>query len=121
MHGLQLIGDLIDCRCIPERLTDAELLRAFCLGAVERAGLTPVGHLFHRFAEGAGVTGVVLLAESHLAVHTWPEQRGATLDIYVCNFSGDNSDKARMLERDLIAFFAPGDARSRAIPRGTGA
>ena len=63
------------------------------------AGLAPVGELFHRFPpapgsdEPAGITGVVLLAESHLAVHTWPELGAVTLDVYVCNFGADNSAK----------------------------
>jgi spermidine synthase len=41
-----------------------------------------------------GVTGTVLLAESHLAIHTWPETGSVTIDVYVCNFSADNSGKA---------------------------
>ena len=38
-------------------------------------------------------SGAVLLAESHLAIHTWPERRGVTLDVYVCNFTADNTGK----------------------------
>jgi S-adenosylmethionine/arginine decarboxylase-like enzyme len=49
----------------------------------------------------------VLLAESHLAVHTWPEISGVTIDAYVCNFSDDNSQRAQQLLNQLIAAFAP--------------
>ena len=74
-------------------MTEPAALRATCRAAVAAAGLTAVGELFHRFEPGraptarapAGITGVVLLAESHLAVHTWPELEAATLDVYVCN------------------------------------
>jgi S-adenosylmethionine decarboxylase proenzyme len=118
MQGLQLTGDLFDCRCPSTRLSDADGLREACLGAVSRAGLMPVADLFHRFPGGAGITGVVLLAESHMAVHTWPERNGVTLDIYVCNFGVDNSDKARALERMLIAHFAPAKTRLQALERG---
>jgi len=52
---------------------------------VQAAGLTPVDGVFHRFPLPGGVTGVVLLAESHVAVHTWPERGAVTLDVYVCN------------------------------------
>ena len=46
--------------------------------------MTVVGDSFHQF-EPQGVTGTVLLAESHLAIHTWPEQGFVTIDVYVCN------------------------------------
>jgi S-adenosylmethionine/arginine decarboxylase-like enzyme len=54
----------------------------------------------------AGVTGTVVLAESHLAIHTWPEIGAVTLDVYVCNFSGDNSNRAHALFDEVIARFA---------------
>jgi S-adenosylmethionine/arginine decarboxylase-like enzyme len=78
MHGLHLTADLRGCRGDAALMTDAAALRALCLAAVRAAGLQPVGELFHRFTPSGderqtGVTGVVLLAESHLAVHTWPE------------------------------------------------
>jgi S-adenosylmethionine decarboxylase len=68
-----------------------------------------VGQLFHTFPATAhgpgGVTATVLLAESHLCVHTWPEQRAVTLDVYVCNFGADHSAKARALMDALLALF----------------
>jgi S-adenosylmethionine decarboxylase len=79
---------------------------------VPQAGLRPVGELFHRFDAGGGVTGVVLLAESHLAVHTWPELGAVTIDVYVCNFSGDNSAGPRQLLASLQAAFAPARSNS---------
>jgi S-adenosylmethionine decarboxylase len=98
---------------------------------VQACGLTAVGELFHRFAEpgegratgidtpgGNGITGVVLLAESHLAVHTWPEQGAVTLDVYVCSFSRDNSAAAQDLTSMLIAAFAPRRAARQRWLRG---
>ena len=86
-------------------------LESFCVAACTRHGLTVVGRLFHAFHDAAGkpagVTGTVVLAESHLAVHTWPEVGGVTLDVYVCNFSGDNSRSAHGLFAEVIAAFAP--------------
>jgi S-adenosylmethionine decarboxylase proenzyme len=107
MQGLHLTADLGACRCDAAFMNDEATLRALCVGAVHEAGLTPVGELFHRFAEGGGVTGVVLLAESHLAVHTWPELGGVTIDAYVCNFGADNSVRAQRLMARLIEVFAP--------------
>ncbi len=122
MNGLHLIADLHDCRCTPGFLLDAPGLEAFCVAACTRHGLTVVGRLFHPFrdaaGEPAGVTGTVVLAESHLAVHTWPEVGGVTLDVYVCNFSGDNSARAQALFAEVIAAFAPARLQKKEVARG---
>jgi S-adenosylmethionine/arginine decarboxylase-like enzyme len=84
-----------------------------------------VGELFHRFAPvgagdaaSTGITGVVLLAESHVAVHTWPELGAVTLDVYVCNFGIDNSQRAEALLAVLTAEFAPRSAQRHTLRRG---
>jgi S-adenosylmethionine decarboxylase len=111
MQGLHLTADLRDCLGDALLMTEPSALRALCLAAVNDAGLTPVGELFHHFNapddRQSGITGVVLLAESHLAVHTWPEIGGVTIDAYVCNFSADNSARARRLMDNLVSAFAP--------------
>ena len=57
-----------------------------------------------------GITGTILLAESHLAIHTWPERAGVTLDVYVCNFTADNTGKAEQLFEALEEQNATGSA-----------
>ncbi|WP_300336190.1 S-adenosylmethionine decarboxylase [Accumulibacter sp.] len=59
-----------------------------------------------------------LLAESHLAVHTWPEAKTVTIDLYVCNFSQDNSGVARAAWQRLLAEFAPSRLVQRDLERG---
>lgn len=105
--GLHLLGDLHDCACAAAVMQDPEGLIMACRQAVQAAGLTPVGEAFHHFAPEGGVTGVIILAESHVALHTWPEERYVTLDVFVCNYSADNRPKADMLFAQLIALFAP--------------
>ena len=123
MQGLHLTADLRRCRCAPEWLTDAARLGARCREAVVAAGLQPVGELFHAFAPvadaPAGVTATILLAESHLCVHTWPEMGAVTLDVYVCNFGGDHSAKARALLETLLALFQPEQTTRHALSRGS--
>ena len=92
--GLHLIGDLYGCRGHAGLMTDAPALEAFCKQAVLDAGLTIVGSLFHSFGAGQGATGAVVLAESHLAIHTCPEDALVTLDVYVCYYRGDSSARA---------------------------
>ena len=65
-----------------------------------------------------GATGAVVLAESHLAIHTWPERAEATLDIYVCNVTADNSRKAERLYAELLAALKPGDVLMQRVLRG---
>ena len=133
MHGLHLTADLRDCPLERAAMTDPDALRTLCVDAVRAVGLRPVGELFHRFAAlpGApadargeplvGITGVVLLAESHLAVHTWPEIAAVTLDVYVCNLGGtDNSARAHRLLETLIDAFAPRQVERHALTRGEG-
>ena len=122
MKGLHLTADCYQCRCDAAWLTDAAKLGAFCLEAVGAVGLEAVGQLFHTFPPGAegpgGVTATILLAESHLCVHTWPEQKAVTCDVYVCNFSGDHSAKARGLMFALVNRFQPQWTEQRSLDRG---
>jgi S-adenosylmethionine decarboxylase proenzyme len=115
MNGLHLIGDFTGCRCEPQFLLDGERFRAQCMEMVEASGLCSVGVSLHQF-EGSGFTCCVVLAESHLAIHTWPERRG--LYVYVCNYSADNSAKARRLFDALISFFQPTRIARHEIERG---
>lgn len=123
MQGLHLTADLSGCAPAAAAMTQAQALRSLCLQAAQGAGLTPVGELFHRFAPLApgqppGLTGVVLLAESHLAVHTWPERGAVTLDVYVCNAGADHSGRAEQALEALIAGFAPGHVQRQQLQRG---
>jgi S-adenosylmethionine decarboxylase proenzyme len=121
MDGLHLIADLRGCTG-PAPLDDLDALRALCLRAVAESGLRAVGELFHPFvdAEGRaqGVTGVVLLAESHVALHTWPELGAVTADAYVCNFGADNTARAEALMARLVEAFAPADCTLQRLNRG---
>lgn len=126
MHGAQLTADLHGCAADRPAMTDPATLRAACIAAIDAAGLTPVGELFHRFdgasiagaAQTNGITGVVLLAESHVAVHTWPELGAVTLDVYVCNVGRDNTARAQALLATLIDLFEPARVERQALQRG---
>ena len=65
-----------------------------------------------------GITGMVLLAESHVAIHTWPELQAVTLDIYVCNFSRDNTTSAEKILNLLLQAFNPTSPDIRRLNRG---
>jgi S-adenosylmethionine decarboxylase proenzyme len=117
MDGIHLLGEWYDCPADTPVLTQAEPLRDLCVTAARDAGLTVVGERFFQF-EPQGVTGTVLLAESHIAIHTWPEAGFVTVDVYVCNLTTDNTDKAEQVFRALQAALKPRRTRFQSIHRG---
>lgn len=65
-------------------LEDIDFVEQILRDAAAAAGATILGAHMHHFGEGFGVTGVVLLAESHMSIHTWPEYDYAAVDIFLC-------------------------------------
>jgi S-adenosylmethionine decarboxylase proenzyme len=121
LNGLHLTADLRGVDAALPLMRDPVALASLCRDAVAQSGLIGVAELFHRFGaadEQGGITGVVLLAESHLAIHTWPELGGVTLDVYVCNYGADNSAKAEALMASLLAALAPEVADVQRLRRG---
>jgi len=122
MRGLHLTADLFGCADPSRLLSDGAGLQQLCEQLVGAAGLTVVASRFHAFPPGpqgaVGWTGVLLLAESHLALHTWPEQHAVTLDVFVCNVGQDNSARAHTLLDALVARFAPGRVIRQQLDRG---
>lgn len=121
--GLHITADLNGCSPENPWMTQWGTLRAACLEEVRQAGLTAVGELFHAFSPArpgqlAGITGMVLLAESHLAVHTWPESGHVTLDVFVCNALSDHREQARALVDALVRGFQPLTVNRQAVERG---
>jgi S-adenosylmethionine decarboxylase len=115
--GLHLLGDLYECQGDDTFFFDASALRDICIKLVNEAGLTVVGDFFHQFGDDGGVTGTVVLAESHLAIHTWPEKRYVTLDVYVCNYTSNNRPKARRLFNALVELFRPANPHVHSVDR----
>lgn len=122
MNGLHLTADCRGCACAPSLLTDQGALRSALREAALRSGMSVVAEAFHQFLDpcgaNAGVTGALILAESHCAAHTWPELGAVTLDVYVCNFQTDNSQKARAMLAHLLAAFQPASVERGSIDRG---
>jgi S-adenosylmethionine decarboxylase len=77
---------LVDAEgCMPERLSDARVLRSVCGQIISDLDLRVIGEpVWHEFPSPGGVTGLFLLTESHLACHTYPETGVATFNLYCC-------------------------------------
>lgn len=99
--------------CDPVRLRDTEALRPLVLEAIRASGGTVVTEIFHNFSPH-GVSGVVVIAESHVAIHTWPEHGYAAVDIFSCSAKLDHQRIG-----ELIAEAVASQRRSvRTVPRG---
>jgi S-adenosylmethionine decarboxylase len=112
MIGQHLFADLYGVA--PERLKDARLLAACLEQAAHRCGLRPIGApKMHAFAGEGGVTGVLLLSESHIALHTYPEHGYIALDIFSCG-SGDPCAALEVFRAALN----PSEEQATLLPRG---
>jgi S-adenosylmethionine decarboxylase len=109
--GTHLLADLdgVDADLLQDRVALESLLRR----AAEAAGARVLNSHFHSFGAGDGVTGVVLLAESHISIHTWPESGLAAADIFMCGLA----DPERAL-KILIDGLAPAHQSVHALARG---
>jgi S-adenosylmethionine decarboxylase proenzyme len=79
--GRHLLAEFTGCDAAA--LADLARVTAAMLAAAEASGATIVTHSFHHFSP-YGVSGAVIIAESHLAIHTWPEHRFAAVDFFSC-------------------------------------
>jgi len=79
--GRHLLVELYDCD--REVLNDLDLIRDVMVKAAIDCGAVVLGDSFHRFSP-QGVSGVVVIAESHLSIHTWPEYGYAAVDVFTC-------------------------------------
>jgi S-adenosylmethionine decarboxylase len=84
--GRHLIVEYAECE--HDVLNDVHAIERYMKEAVRKSGATLVRSVFHRYAP-QGVSGVVVIAESHMSVHTWPEYGYAAVDFFTCGNSVD--------------------------------
>lgn len=99
--------------CDPELLRDSAALRPLLLDAVARGGGTIVTDIFHQFSPH-GVSGVIVITESHVAIHTWPEHAFAAVDVFSCGESLDH----HAIRDSIAGALHAGRVESRIFARG---
>ncbi|MGQ9479035.1 MAG: adenosylmethionine decarboxylase [Thermoproteota archaeon] len=109
--GRQIIAELYSCD--KNLLDNLDHVRNTLLDAALKANTRIIDYRFHRFTP-QGVSGVVVIAESHIAIHTWPEYGYAALDIFTC---GDRSMPMIALRRIVLALRA-GRVKYKILKRG---
>lgn len=88
--------------CSVAALSDLESLRTLMVAAVKQAGGTYVTDVFHHFTP-LGVSGVIVISESHVTIHTWPEHGYAAADVFTCSGSFSHSAFSTMMRDGLKA------------------
>lgn len=109
--GEHYIIELYECE--EAVLNDMHQVQTALTDAADIAGATIIDQRFHKFSP-QGVSGVVVIAESHLSIHTWPELGYAALDLFTCSRDLDIQKALDMLKR----VFKPGDVVVEYIQRG---
>lgn len=97
----------------PELIAKKEVVKKKVEKIVLNSNLNKIKSVFHQF-QPYGVTGVVLICESHISIHTWPEYKLMTIDIFTC---GD-FDKAKKVFELFIEEFKPKDYKHQIVERG---
>jgi S-adenosylmethionine decarboxylase len=100
--GLHIVANLAVAD-IP-KLVQSEQFGNFVLDLIAKHNLQLVGKVFHEFDKG-GFTAVLCLTESHLSIHTWPEQAYLTFDIFLSNYLKDNRETTRNIYEEVVEFF----------------
>ncbi len=90
MQGIHILSNLYGCQF---QFKDEFELINFAADACSDVGLTVLNTSHFQF-QPEGLTFVILLAESHLSIHTWPELKTVVFDIYTCNYTQNNNEKA---------------------------
>ena len=87
-----------------EQLSSFHDCKALFNSLIKLNGLEKIGEVYHDFPDG-GFTAVICLTESHLSIHTWPEFKLATFDIFLSNYQKDNTQKVKDIYAAVLRFF----------------
>ncbi|MEX0685971.1 MAG: adenosylmethionine decarboxylase [Balneolales bacterium] len=109
--GRQILVEYYECDS--SFINDANNIETSLLEAVSASGATIISHDFHTFSPH-GVSGVIVIAESHVAIHTWPEHSYAAVDIFTC---GETIDPW-IIQDMLKTAFGSGNTSSMEVKRG---
>jgi S-adenosylmethionine decarboxylase proenzyme len=97
--GLHLIIELCECKN-KKLLTDVSEVERVMIAATKAAKATVIDSVFHRF-QPCGVSGIVVIAESHLSIHTWPEYKYAAVDVFTCGNSTNPQKAFEVLKKEF--------------------
>ena len=104
-------------QCDPAKLNDEAFIRTTLTTSAKVAGATLINLITHSF-KPQGVTGLALLAESHISIHTWPEIGYAAIDVFTCGDHTMPEKACKLLSKDFLAKHVSFKNIAREIPSG---
>ena len=115
--GIHLLADFYQCQSSLDLLKNRRSLKKALLKILKEADFCVIDTLFYKFPGRGGITGLILISESHLTIHTWPEKKFINLDIFLCNFKKDNSQKVKKAFKVFQLLFQPKKILKREFKR----
>lgn len=116
--GLHIIANFFGCSKNQELLTNKIKLERILEKIVKNNKLNILKKSFYKFKDGGGITGFILISESHFSIHTWPERNNyISFDIFVCNYNENNSLKAKKVFNEMINLLKPKKIQKKMIKR----
>ena len=109
--GIHIIVDLYGCN--EKKIDNVKFMNSLVNKALSKSNLVSYGTLYHKF-NPKGFTSITLLAASHLSIHTWPELKYVSLDIFAC----DEREKAIKASNIIIDELNPNKIKKRILYRG---
>lgn len=106
-HGLHIVADAYGCDFSFFDNKNKAQIKNFFSKIISDNNLHELGNFYHFFCGKDSFTAVISLAESHLTIHTWPEDKYVSLDVFVCNYSRNQNKNAKKIYEELIKIFSP--------------
>ena len=119
--GQHILADFYKCQCDIEWLTSIDKIKDILWDKIKENNLTPLTEAYHIFnlgSDGTAYSLTIILEESHLNLHTFPEEQFISMDCYTCNYSRDNTEATENIYEFLKSIFKPKKVDYKFIERG---
>lgn len=114
LTGLHILGEIYTKKQKEQRSLNKT--KKHISRVIKRFHLKELGSFYYQFPEG-GFTGIICLVESHISIHAWPELNYLALDVYLCNYTKDNSEICKKIFKEISEFFKPHKVYKQSIKR----
>lgn len=116
-HGLHIVADLYGCSFSFFSDKSKKQIKESFSTIIRSNNLHELGNFYYFFSGKDSFTAVISLAESHVTIHTWPEDGYVSLDIFVCNYSCNQDKNAKNIFKEITKIFLPKKIKKQLIKR----